>query len=198
MSVATTAIIHGGATSKPVEANDNFFKQFTSNSESIEGKLEILACYWARPEEQWERLLDRDGGRIDEFSEREYDITILDKKPDISEELAAADVIYIAGGQADLIEPFYQRFRDLRELAAGKVIIGSSMGMFMLSQHYILSSDDGPVEMTVKEGLGLLDINTLAHWDIEPQQTEKISALQKNSDYPTIALDEGEWAKIYI
>lgn len=51
----TTFLLHGGETSISNESNQRFFDSFTT----LVGKstVNILLCYFARPQAEWEKLL---------------------------------------------------------------------------------------------------------------------------------------------
>lgn len=84
----------------------------------------------------------------------------------------------------------------LKEKLEGKIYAGSSMGAFLASKGYVLSSD-GQDTNTVHEGVGLLPIQTLCHWDVENKKEQKLKLLKKASGLPILALDETKFVKIF-
>jgi peptidase E len=99
-------------------------------------------------------------------------------------------VLYVAGGQAELIEPLYSQLTGLKDLLKGKVYIGCSMGAFMVSSQYVLTFDN-QLSSEVHRGLGLLPIGTLCHWDIETKRQLKIDLLKRAApDSPILTLNE--------
>ena len=70
------------------------------------------------------------------------------------------------------------------------------MGAFLASTNYVLSLDSQN-ENEVHQGVGLIPINCVCHWDVENKQDKKLSLLQKHSpDIPILTLDEHKYVKI--
>lgn len=185
----TTFILHGGATSTDSPDNDKFFSYFTSLVDSQEVK--ILLCYWARPKVKWQDILDRDKPKVLSLTEKRVVFTLADNPQQLLSEIESHDALYVAGGDAELIEPFYNELTGLKEKLAGKVYLGSSMGAFIISHNYVLSFDSQDSK-SVHKGLGILPINSLAHWDQEDHKEEKIALIKQKSDLPILTLNEGE------
>lgn len=91
---------------------------------------------------------------------------VLEDVADLLSNIDDYDVLYVAGGEAELLEPYYKSLSFLKEKLAGKVYVGSSMGAFLASKNYVLSFDCQDSD-TKHQGLGLLPIQTLCHWNIE-------------------------------
>lgn len=192
----TTYILHGGQTSKESKYNDDFFKEFTISTESQ--TVRILLCYWAREEIQWQALSDRDKTKIQNQSSKNIETDIVTNPQELFKKIKDYDVLYVAGGDAPLIEPYYDHLGDLREHLSGKVYIGSSMGAFLVSENYVLSYDSQDSK-TVHKGTGILPINTLCHWDVENNKDQKIKLLSDHApQLPIITLDECHFAKFVI
>lgn len=190
----TTYILHGGKTSIDNKKNDEFFHQFTA----LVNKpiIKIMVCYWAREKTQWEELRKRDSAKILKNSNKIVEIDVIENPTDMFSKLAEYDVLYVAGGEAELLEPFYSELNGLKEQLDGKVYAGSSMGAFLASSRYVLSLDDQDTE-TVHKGLGLVPFQILCHWNIETKKEQKVNLLNNNSDLPIIVLNESEFITIY-
>lgn len=103
-------------------------------------------------------------------------------------------MLYVVGGDAELIEPCYKDLSELKTKLDGKIYAGSSMGAFLASEGYVLSFDSQDSD-TKHHGVGLLPIQTLCHWDIEGEKEMKLKLL--DSVKPIIVLNEGEFVTIY-
>ncbi|MFC1727061.1 Type 1 glutamine amidotransferase-like domain-containing protein [Patescibacteria group bacterium] len=183
-----TCVLHGGETSRKSPYNDLFFKQFT---ELVDKKtIKILMCYWSRDKSKWDELLKRDSEKVLKQTNKKVVFTLVGSVKDLYKQLADNDVLYVAGGDAELIEPFLPNIKDLKKHLQGKVYIGSSMGAFIVSKHYVLSFDSQDSN-SVHDGIGMIPINTLCHWDPETRKSQKISLLKKKTpNIPILTLDE--------
>lgn len=188
----TTYILHGGATSKESTDNDNFFKQFTYLVDKE--NVQILICYFARGKDEWENLLKRDEPKIRKSSNKRMLINIADNAEDLYKKLQVSDVLYVAGGEGEYLEPYYAELNNLESALKGKVYIGSSMGAFMVSRYYVLSFASKK-KNEVHKGLGILPINTLCHWNVEGEKEKKIKMLKEaDSQSPILFLDEEKFS----
>jgi len=86
----------------------------------------------------------------------------------------------------------------LKEALHNKVFIGSSMGSFLASRHYVLSLSDQDEDI-VFEGLGLVPYNVLCHWNVETNKNTKIAMLkEKNPQSPILLIEEEKFEVITI
>lgn len=192
----TTFVLHGGATSSESPDNDLFFKQFTELVDKDEVK--VLMCLWSRPKEKWNDLVERESQKILERTSKKVAFDVLETVAQIEEKVSACDVFYVLGGEAELIEPYYDKVKILKELLEGKVYVGSSMGAFMASTSYVLSFDSQD-DLTVHKGLGLLPVQSLCHWDVEEKKDQKLKLLNRHdASLPIITLDECKFTTIYL
>jgi len=186
--MAITFVLHGGETSIDSSANDEFFRQST---ELVEKEtVYIVLCYFARPKEQWDTLIRRDQPKFTKQTNKQISFSVTQSVTDLYTQLERGDVLYVSGGEAELIEPYLPQFSQLKEKLQGKVYLGSSMGAFIVSAHYVLSLS-AQDENTVRHGLGLLPICTLCHWNVEKNKQKKIDLLKKvDIRLPIVLLDE--------
>jgi peptidase E len=189
----TTYILHGGATSTENEQNDYFFKQFTVHVDKSE--VRILLCYFARSEEEWDRLTKRDVPKIEKNTDKKVTYKIAKDPKDLLTKLKNCDVLYVAGGTPNLIEPYYKDLEGLSEALGGKVYIGSSMGAFLCSTSYVISGDSS--EYPITSGLGLLPVQVLCHWDVEAEKDLKRRLLLEHSSLPILTLNECQTVEMY-
>ena len=188
----TTFLLHGGATSKNIPENDRFFAQFTERVDKNEVK--ILLCYWARKKDEWKKLFDRDTAKITQNTQKEVKFHVVEDIADLFSKINDFDVLYVAGGDAELLEPYYPDLSQLQEKLDGKVYAGISMGAFMASESYVLSFDSQDDER-LHNGIGLVPIQTLCHWNVEDKRAFKLDLL--DSHKPILTLSEGEFVEIY-
>ncbi len=185
----TTYILHGGKTSTQNALNDEFFKKFTSFVDT--DSVTVLLCYFSREKEKWAELSHRDTNSINKMTSKKVKVLVADNPKDLLVKMDKSDVLYIAGGDAEPIEVLYPELSDLQHKIDGKIIAGSSMGMFFIAEHYVLSFDSQD-SRTVHKGLGLLSIQALCHWDKEEEKEFKLQLLSNNSDKPIVILNEFE------
>ncbi len=186
----TTYVLHGGRTSKESPKNDKFYRLFTQLVEK--DHVNILLCYWSREKSRWDELSKKDQVAIGRQTPKNVSFSIAEDPDDLFTKLVSHDVLFVAGGDAERIEPFLPQLNNLHEKLNNKVYIGSSMGAFIVSTNYVLSFEDQD-STNVHHGLGILPISTLCHWDIETKKKEKINMLkQKAPEIPILALDEQE------
>lgn len=190
----TTFLLHGGATSKPDKRNNQFFKQLVDLVPKQE--VHIALCYWSRPLEEHERLAARDSQAISNQTTKQVTFHQVQNAQHLSESLEMCDVLYVAGGDDELIEPYYKDLGFLKDKLENKVYAGSSMGAFLVSESYVLSFDSQDDE-TVHTGVGLLPLQILCHWDVETKKQQKLELLTNHSDKPIISLNECDFVTIY-
>lgn len=192
-NMTTTFVLHGGMTSIDSVDNDLFFRQITETVEKNE--VSTLLCYWARPKDEWDELFASDTAKITRLTSKRISYTMAMDVDDLYLKLATADILYVRGGEPELIEPFLPQLSELKNKLNGKVYLGSSMGAFIVSKHFVLSirkQDDS----TVHQGLGILPISTLCHWNVEKKKQFKIDILQKEDPtLPIVLLDEQKCVK---
>lgn len=192
----TTFVLHGGATSKNSLKNNYFFRQFTDLIAN--DPVKILMCYWARPNDQWQTLLDRDKSKILKQTSKQVSFSLANDPKDLLQKIKDHHVVYIAGGAADLIEPLLPQLNKLRDYLEGKIFIGSSMGAFIAAKHYVLSSDEQDSN-SVHHGIGLVPYGVLCHWNVEDKQQTKLNLLkQENPELPILTLDEEKFIKLCL
>ena len=190
----TTFLLHGGKTSSSNENNQHFFDSFTTVVDK--SQVHILLCYFARPVGEWNELTTRDSNLIKKNSTKSVFITVPQNPTELLAQLDEADVLYVAGGGAPPIETLYPQLGELKTKLDQKIYAGSSMGAFLASQNYVLSFDDQD-NQTVHQGVGLLPLQVLCHWDVEPEKQRKLQLLRDKSNLPILTLNETEFVEIH-
>ncbi|MEI8232842.1 MAG: Type 1 glutamine amidotransferase-like domain-containing protein, partial [bacterium] len=136
----TAIILHGGATKLQKPSNDEFFSLFTSLVDKQ--AVSIAMVYWARDRETWNDVFNRDKPRILSQTSKTIHFDVPETPELLLQKMSTLDVVFVAGGEAPNIEPLYSRLGGLKDALKGKVYIGSSMGAYMASANYVLSSDE--------------------------------------------------------
>jgi len=191
----TTYILHGGNTKIDSPNNRLFFKQFTETVPK--DQVNILLCYFAREKKTWNELFEKDKTKIIKQSTKKTDIKIIDTLQTLATQLKEADVLYFSGGEEEFLRPYVSQLLFLKKALDTKVYIGSSMGAFLASKHYVLSLNDQN-EDTVYDGLGLVPHNILCHWNRETNKDKKIAMLKEKDPQTPILLIEEEKFEIII
>ncbi len=186
----TTFLLHGGETSRDNSQNDYFFKQFTAlvNKNSVK----ILLCYLSQEKAKWDKLIQRDKPKINNKTNKKVSFDIAESAEDLLSKIEENDVLYVAGGQPDLLEPYFNQLKGLREKLEDKVYIGSSMGTYMVSESYFTIQDE-----ITHHGMGILPIQTICHWDQIEDREHKLSLLKENSKSMVLVLNECQSVEIY-
>jgi peptidase E len=192
----TTYILQGGKTKIESINNELFFRQFTELVPK--DNANILLCYWAREKKNWNELFENDKTKILKQSIKKAIINIIDTVESLKTQLKEADVLYFSGGEEEFLRPYVSELGFLKEALNNKIYIGSSMGAFLASKHYVLSLSRQN-EDTVYDGLGLVPYNILCHWNIEKNKQKKIDMLkEKDSQTPILLIEEQQFEKIII
>ena len=192
----TTYILHGGNTKIDSVSNDLFYKQFTD----IVPKdyVKILLCYWAREKNEWNERFEVDKVKILKQATKKVEINIVDPVDNLFTQLKDADVLYMSGGDEEYLRPYMSQLTELKDTLKDKVYIGSSMGAFLPSRHYVLSLDGQDTDI-VFDGLGLIPYSVLCHWDIEENKDKKISMLkEKDPQTKTLLLEEEKFITLSL
>jgi len=192
----TTYILQGGKTKIESANNELFFKQFTNLVQK--DNVKILLCYWAREKKEWEELFKSDKAKILKQSTKKTEINIIDTVESLKTQLKEADVLYFLGGEEEFLRPYVSELGFLKEALNNKIYIGSSMGAFLASRHYVLSLSRQN-EDTVYDGLGLVPYNILCHWNIEKNRQKKIDMLkEKDPQTSLLLIEEQKFEKLII
>jgi len=193
--MSTTIVLHGGKTSIESSQTDQFFSLFTSLPQTK--RVKAILVYWARDRNTWDKVFGRDREKILRTKNKEIDFILPESPKDLFKSIGDCDIVYVAGGEAYNIEPLYEQLSNLKSAVEGKIYLGSSMGAFLASESYVLSADAQDTN-SVHKGLGLVKVNCLAHWNVEPKKEQKLKLLQQSSRLPILTLGEGEYSTFVI
>lgn len=147
-------------------------------------------CYFAKDKNIWNTRLETDRNKIARQTTKKITLFLAQDPEDLLQNLDLSDVLYVAGGEAEPLESYLPQFQPLKEKLNGKVYLGCSMGAFIVSSQYVLSMENQDIS-EVHQGLGILPISTLCHWNIEKKKEIKVNLLKKFApSTPILTLDE--------
>lgn len=177
-------ILHGGNTRESNADNESFFQEIIS---SAKDETLLLLNYFARKEEDVERCAQEDIKRISEKNAGK-NITFEIAHPDnFTEQLSRADIMYMRGGETKKLIQEISKVENIKKLCEGKVIAGSSAGVYALCKYY-WSNDTNELG----EGLGLLNLKAICHYGPEREiMAEKL--VQHGNSIPLLTLSDHKW-----
>lgn len=184
----TKYILHGGNSREINPDNDSFFKEMTLGSK---GKTLVLLNYFSREENEIPELAKQDKARFIANSENkdlEFEIADENKLP---EQLKNAYVMYMRGGETEWLVKELSKAQNLEKLFEGKVIAGSSAGVYALVE-YSWENDS----KRLGNGLGILNFKAFCHY--APQDTEIVKKLLAYKEkLPLLVLSNYKWVVYY-
>jgi peptidase E len=185
----TKFILHGGATSLPIEENKLFFREILKG---LKSPIKLLIIYFSREEEEWPKLLKQDKPKfMTAAGKRKVDITLASKNLDeFVDQLKRADAIYMRGGDTPKLKKILSRVKNFKALLKGKVVAGSSAGAYVLAEYCYSNHLKGFLR-----GFGILPIKVFGHYTND--QKNVLEKLKKHKeDLKTYAIEEGKFVVI--
>jgi peptidase E len=194
--MTTKIILHGGNSSRPTDNNEKFFKEIISSVDK--DNIIILCIYFARPARRWEESYAEDQSIFFARAiEMGKDVTTKLATYDLDElreDMHSADVIFINGGIKGHLKSTLEELGNFRELASGKVLVGISAGANILCKYYYSSVSEG-----IKEGMGILQLKILTHYNDEEIDKEIILLLENyRESVPMLKIPEEEYKIIEL
>jgi peptidase E len=184
----TKFILHGGYTRDKNELNRSFFEEI---SKDIPDGGTILFVYFAGKDNEIGEKYEEDKENVVTGAHGKSLNVVLAKEEDFIEQVKQSSAIYIRGGDTAKLLSTLKKYPDFTEAIQGKTIAGSSAGAYVLST-FFFSNDRG----RVFEGLGILPIRVLCHYQSTKHQTQG-SGLESLEQYPQnlelIVLRDYEW-----
>ena len=184
---ASVFYFHGGGTDKDTKDNKYLFTELPelSNVQSV------LAIYFARPEVEWDNLAARDHLRICGAKDQ-IRFEIANPDPAILvHQLATAELIFIRGGDTEILMSMLNRQHSLEVLTQDKIIIGSSAGAYVLSKYYWSNSTK-----SIKNGLGIANVKLFCHYETSQEPNALLlESYDDTAGYPTLRIASGHFTK---
>ncbi|HVW23144.1 MAG TPA: hypothetical protein VHB51_01490 [Candidatus Saccharimonadales bacterium] len=151
----TKYVVHGGKVLAAGDQGRAYFETLTAGFE----KPRMLMCIFAQPEERWDEKYKYWTNHIDSVLsvKPSYELA----QPDtVIEQMARADIIWLYGGDVELLKARVSKIPDFRQaLSKMPVVTGASAGALLLTKR-VWSCD----YRRIIDGLGLVPINTIVHY----------------------------------
>lgn len=118
----------------------------------------VLSCFFSTPEQEWPAKYAKWKEWLAKNFTHGFSYSYA-KKATFLQQIDDADVIYLHGGNTQLLFDTFPPIEDFVKHANGKIVVGSSAGANILSKKYWSSSRAVPCK-----GLGILDVNIMVHY----------------------------------
>jgi len=160
--------------------------------------VKILDCMFARKKEDWQDSIDKDNMFFSKFI-KDFELELADLD-NFTEQVKNSDVIYLKGGYTSPLIELLSKDKSWMKELEGKVLAGTSAGGDAIAKYYCVLKTH-----RVGDGLGLLPIKFIPHWnsdysDEEVQNIDWSIELKKLKEYkedlPIYTLGEGKFIVI--
>lgn len=180
----TKFLLCGGGDFVPDKKNV-FIAEIKSSLSAHSISASALIIPFARYESDWQTVYDK---YVQKYSDIEQIKTFIQASPvsDVFvEQIAVADIIFVAGGSEITLLPFLKE--TSKDLFDGKVVVGTSAGANIFSKYYYSNDRD-----EVAEGLGFLNVKTICHYTQEQMvRRNTLSSFREN--LPVYTIPEGDY-----
>jgi peptidase E len=179
----TTYILHGGFPGLKSVSNDNYYAKIVKG---VPDGGTILAVFFAKPIEKRAELFSEVRASLLESAAGKPVNIVMGTEENFLTQIGTAHAVYIRGGDVDRLLLSLRRHQEFSKLFDGKTVAGDSAGAYVIAKHFWSNSRRG-----VFEGLGLLPVNVICHYD---GKQEAIDAMRQiSSDLELVVLRDGEW-----
>ncbi|OGD00559.1 hypothetical protein A2972_01650 [Candidatus Amesbacteria bacterium RIFCSPLOWO2_01_FULL_47_33] len=185
----TKFILHGGNSSAEIADNESFFLEMLAGTGE---KVRILLNYFSRKDDSdIQKCRVQDTARFRQMdADKQLEFEIADTK-NFSGQLKACDVLYVRGGETEKLVQKMKLTNNLENLIKGKIIGGSSAGVYVFAKYYWENDED-----KIGEGLGITNIKAYCHYS--PQENEKLNKLALyKEDLPVLTLPNYKWVVFF-
>lgn len=182
----TVFYLHGGNTD--MDTKDN--KWLFTESPDVVSARNILVVYFARPHHTWDEqyLYDKkkfSAGKKD----KQVELASVDKAI-FAKQLEAAEVVFIRGGDTDILLSALKKVSNFHGLIRGKVIVGSSAGALVFARYYWSNS-----RRVVQAGLGILPVKLFCHYTAQDTDNLRLLEEYKGETMQVITVSTGCYVK---
>lgn len=136
--------------------NEEFFKEMLSD---VPKGGVVLCVYFASDTGDVDKKFVEDEQRLKSYVDNKNVSFLKATEADFENQVKKSDVIFLRGGDTELLLLKLREYPKLKELLVGKTVAGSSAGAYALSKYYYSKPKD-----LVREGLGLLPVRTVCHY----------------------------------
>lgn len=184
----TKFLLHGGKLKLKDKRNDTYFQELTKDLG--DGDQVLFIGFARRDEKDRAKVYEREKSFL--LAQTNKAIKVINATYDnLIEQIKAAKVIQITGGESPELIRDMQKYPDFVKALSGKVVGGSSAGVCLFSTYYFFSDERG-----VLKGLGTLPIRLRVHSD-NPEFGTIESSLELLKKYPQdlelVLLEECAW-----
>ncbi len=152
----TRFLLHGGRLKLKNPRNDTYLQALTKD---LDDNDQVLFIGFARRNEaDRNKVYEREKSLILAQTNKKIEVVNATYE-NLIEQIKAAKVIEITGGQSPELVTDLQNYPDFVTSLRGKVVGGSSAGACLFSRYYWYGEEN-----TVHEGLGLLPIRLVVHY----------------------------------
>jgi len=194
----TKYVLNSGALKKYPEKGQAFLAEIVKG---LGPNPKMLICLFAQAREDWE---DKIGGYKDLMGNAPQGVSVSFELafPDkFEEQIKRSDIVYIHGGDDDLLEYRFSKF-DLPKIWEGKVVATSSAGSNLVVKQYWTCD-----WRVCREGRGVVPIKFIPHFDSDFGATDPRGPINWQQAYeelknygdkslPIHALEEGDFIVI--
>ncbi len=161
--------------------------------------VKLAFCNFAQNEDDWEDTTDRNMRMFRSFTKKKIENKIMTEK-NFRAVSKWADVIYIPGGDSEVLKKRIKNLGNLKILWEEKILAGSSAGADFFCTAYISLR-----RKTLDKGLGWVNVACIPHWrDNYEDYTKKDwdwaekEALQTYPNLPLLCIPEGEFVEFSV
>lgn len=186
----TKYILHGGETKVENESNRKFFFECTNLPQT---SVRILCIYFAKVTGSLEEAFELAKKKFIEAAAPSKELVFVlayENLEMLRKQIQEADVIYIHGGDTDILKEKLRPLTDFAELIEGKVAAGSSAGAYVFAKYYYSNSKN-----IIRDGFGILPIKIFAHYS-EEKSDKRILLEEFGEELPVYLIPETEFVII--
>jgi peptidase E len=188
----TKYILDGGYIQKAKDGGRAFVEELVKDID-LYRPIKILDCIFAWTEDSWGEKIKEDKELFSKFiTNFELILAYQDKFVD---QVRNADVIFLRGGETDILLERLSKSGDWTKELEGKTVVGTSAGaMALVKYSHALEKNE------FIAGLGIVPVKVIAHWKSDIYEVDWDKAFQGLKDYkedlPIYTLAEGEFKVI--
>lgn len=191
ISRMTRYILHGGFTRKENDLNRSFFREFVKHIP--DGGTALMVFFASREEDPTSTFKELSERVRAEAGSKKLNF-VLASREGFLDEMRDADAVYINGGSTNKLLAILRTYPDLAPLMQDKTVAGSSAGAYALVRYGTSHSEE-----SVREGLGLLPLRVVCHYEspeLPPSQAslEALKSMAQNLEL--VLLKDCEWKTV--
>lgn len=152
----TKIIVSGGYANEINSENTKFYREILRDTPD---KLSVLIILFAKPKDVW---AEKSQYVIDQFERVEGSKAIkysIATEKDLEGQLDKSDIVYIHGGDTDLLIESIQKHSDFINEIKGKIVAGESAGTYLLSRCFYSKT-----LQEIRDGLGIIPVKVVCHF----------------------------------